>query len=318
MGVSMNRGKVGIIGAGFVGASTAYTLAILGIAREIVLYDIVADVAIGKAIDIGQATNFSSKSTVVNYAIEPKDMADCDIVVVTAGVPRKDGMSRSDLLMINAKIIKEITNNINRYSPEAIIICVSNPLDVMTYLMQSISGLGRDRVIGMAGALDGARMAHYIAKKSNVNSSKIDAMVLGEHGDSMIPYVNGSSVSGIPIAQFIGASDIEDIVEDTKKGGATIVQHLGTSAYYAPARAISAMVEAILDDSKMIISSSVVLDGEYGYKNTTLGVPVILGRNGVEEIIELDLDSDTKAKLDKSVNSIQENIEILKLNGIFE
>jgi len=317
MGVSMNRGKVGIIGAGFVGASTAYTLAMLGIAREIVLYDIVADVAIGKAIDIGQATNFSSKSTVVNYAIEPKDMVGCDIVVVTAGVPRKDGMSRSDLLMINAKIVKEITNNINRYSPEAIIICVSNPLDVMTYLMHHISGLGRDRVIGMAGALDGARMAHYIAQKSSVNSSKIDAMVLGEHGDNMTPYIKGSSISGIPISQFIGASDIEDIVEDTKKGGATIVQHLGTSAYYAPARAISAMVEAILDDSKMIISSSVVLDGEYGYKDTTLGVPVILGRNGVEEIIELDLDSDTKAKLDKSVSSIQENIEILKSNAIF-
>ncbi|SHO80275.1 Malate dehydrogenase [hydrothermal vent metagenome] len=313
----MNRGKVGIVGAGFVGASTAYTLAILGIAREIVLYDIVADVAIGKAIDIAQATNFSSKSTVVNYAIEPKDMKDCDIVVVTAGVPRKNGMSRSDLLMINAKIVKEITNNIKRYSPNAIIICVSNPLDVMTYLMHSISGLDRNRVIGMAGALDGARMAHYIAQKTKVNSSKIDAMVLGEHGDSMTPYIDASTISGIPITQFIGSSDIENIIEDTQKGGATIVQHLGTSAYYAPARAITAMVEAILDNSRIIISSSVILDGEYGYRDTALGVPVILGKNGVEEIIELDLDKSTKSKLDKSVLSIQENIEILKSNGIF-
>ena len=313
----MNRGKVGIVGAGFVGASTAYTLAMLGIAREIVLYDIIADIAIGKAIDIGQATNFSLKSTVINYAVEPKDMKDCDIVVVTAGVPRKDGMTRSDLLMINAKIVKEITDNINKYSPNAIIICVSNPLDVMTYLMHSISGLDRNRVIGMAGALDGARMAYYIAQKTNINSSKIDAMVLGEHGDSMIPYIEGSSISGIPITQFIGSSDREEIMEETKKGGATIVQRLGTSAYYAPARGISAMVEAILDDSKVIISSSVVLDGEYGYKDTTLGVPVILGRDGVEKIIELDLDTKTKAKLDNSVISIKENIEILKSNGMF-
>jgi malate dehydrogenase len=313
----MNRGRVGIIGAGFVGASTAYTLAILGIAKEIILYDIVSDIAIGKAIDISQATNFSSKSSIVNYAIKIEDLKNCDIIIITAGVPRKDGMSRSDLLMINAKIIKEITNNISKYSPNAIIISVSNPLDVMTYLIYKIGKFNRNRVIGMAGTLDGARMAYYIAQKSDLNIAKIDAMVIGEHGDNMIPYITNSSISGIPIKKFIQDNDVEDIIKNTQKGGATIVKHLGISAYYAPARAITDMVETILTDSKKVISSSIVLNGEYGYKDTTLGLPIILGKNGVEKIIEIDLDKETKTKLNNSVLSIKKNINILKVNGIF-
>jgi malate dehydrogenase len=303
--------KVGIIGAGLVGATTAYSLAMLEICTEIVLYDIVTDVAIGKAIDIEQSTCFSSKATIINHALIPADMKDCDIIIVTAGVPRKADMTRNDLLDINAKIIRDVTKDIINYSPEAIIICVSNPLDVMTYLMYKESGFKRNRVIGMAGALDSARMSYYIAKKTAMDSSQIKSMVLGEHGEKMLPCSTISAISGVPINQLIGQSDINHIIEDTKLGGATIVKHLKTSAYYAPARAITEMVSAILNDAKVIIPSSVVLDGEYGYKDTTLGVPVVLGRNGVEKIIELPLEKSIKTQLDDCVKSIKEGINIL-------
>ena len=238
-------------------------------------------------------------------------MKDCDIIIVTAGVPRKADMTRNDLLDINAKIIRDVTKDIINYSPEAIIICVSNPLDVMTYLMYKESGFKRNRVIGMAGALDSARMSYYIAKKTAMDSSQIKSMVLGEHGEKMLPCSTISAISGVPINQLIGQSDINHIIEDTKLGGATIVKHLKTSAYYAPARAITEMVSAILNDAKVIIPSSVVLDGEYGYKDTTLGVPVVLGRNGVEKIIELPLEKSIKTQLDDCVKSIKEGINIL-------
>lgn len=311
----INR-KVGIIGAGAVGSTTAYTLALLGSAREIVLYDIIPEAAIGKAIDIAQATNFSHTDTRVGFAKEPSEMTDCDIVVVTAGVPRKKDMTRADLLMINAKIVEGITKDIMQYSPNAIIICVSNPLDVMTYLMQKISGWDRSRVIGMAGALDGARMAYQINKITDISLSKTSAMVMGEHGEKMVPYPTLSTVSGIPVELLVGANDMEQIIENTRFGGAEIVKYLKTSAYYAPARSIVAMVKAILNDAQSIISSSVLLEGEYGYRDTTLGVPVVLGANGVEDIIELEIEPDTKAKLDEAVASIESNIDILRSNGM--
>jgi len=308
--------KVGIIGAGAVGATTAYTLAMLGTAREIILYDIVPEVAIGKSIDIAQATNFSKNDTRVGYATQPSEVSDCDIVVVTAGVPRKKDMTRADLLMINAKIVEGITRDIMQYSPNAIIICVSNPLDVMTYLMHKISGWDRNRIVGMAGALDGARMAYQINKMTDMTLSKTCAMVIGEHGENMLPYPTLSTVSGIPVELLVGENDIEQIIENTKFGGAQIVKYLQTSAYYAPARSIVAMVDAILSDSQAIISSCTLLEGEYGYSDTTLGVPVVLGANGVEDIIELPLDAKTKEKLDQSVASIQGNIEILRSNSM--
>ena len=309
--------KVGIVGAGFVGATAAYTLALTGSCHEIILYDIVPEVAIGKAIDIGQSTAYSPKGTIVTAAESPSDMKDCDIVVITAGVPRRSEMTRADLLMINAKIMTDVVDNIKKYSPNAIILCVSNPLDVMTYVIHKLTGWERNRILGMAGALDGARMAYQIQKKVGYGSGQTRAIVIGDHGENMIPYPEISAVGGVPLEQIIGKTDMEDIVQKTKQGGAEIVKYLGTSAYYAPGRSVSIMVEAILDDSRIVMPSSVLLDGEYGYKDVTLGVPVVLGAKGVEKIIELELDDEMKAKVDRSVGSIRENIEILEQEGFF-
>ncbi len=309
--------KVGIVGAGFVGATAAYTLALTGSCHEIVLYDIVPEVAKGKAIDIGQSTAYSPKGTIVTAAESPSEMKNCDIVVITAGVPRRSEMTRADLLMINAKIMTDVVDNIVKYSPNAIILCVSNPLDVMTYVIHKLTGWDRSRILGMAGALDGARMAYQIQKKVGYGSGQTRAIVIGDHGENMIPYPEISAVGGVPLEQIIGKTDMEDIIQKTKQGGAEIVKYLGTSAYYAPGRSVSIMVEAILDDSRIVMPSSVLLNGEYGYKDVTLGVPVVLGAKGVEKIIELELDDEMKAKVDKSVSSIRENIEILEKEGFF-
>jgi malate dehydrogenase len=309
--------KVGIVGAGAVGASAAYALALMGTCREIVLFDIFPEVAVGKAIDIAQAATFSPSPTIVSAVEKAEDLKDCDVVVVTAGVPRKSDMTRADLLNVNAKIVKDVTENIMKHSPNAIIICVSNPLDVMTYVMHKLTNWDRNRIIGMAGALDGARMSYQITKKLGYGANSTKTMVIGEHGLKMIPYAEVSSVGGVPLTQLIGKSDIEDIAVKTRDGGAEIVSHLKTSGFYAPGRAIASMVEAILDDSKAVISSCVLLDGEYGFKDQTLGVPVVLGKNGAEKIIEMDLDSDTKKKVEEAAASIKESIDILKGEGFF-
>lgn len=310
--------KVGIVGAGFVGATAAYSLVIKGTCHEVVLYDINPDVAIGKALDIGQSTSYSPKGTIVTAAEDPSGLKDCDIVVITAGVPRRSEMTRADLLMINAKIMKDVVGNIMKYSPNAIVLCVSNPLDIMTYVVHKMTGWNRNRILGMAGALDGARMAYQINQKVGYGSGQTRAMLIGDHGQNMIPLPQISAVGGVPLDQIVTKQDMEDIIARTKDGGAEIVKHLGTSAYYAPGRAISVMVEAILDDSRIVMPSSVILDGEYGYRDISVGVPVVLGSNGVEQIIELELDEETKNKFKISVDSIQEGIDILKENGFFE
>ncbi len=310
--------KVGIVGAGFVGATAAYTLTMLGTCHEVVLYDINPDVAKGKAIDIGQSTSYSPQGTIVTAAESAADLKDCDIVVITAGVPRRSEMTRADLLMINAKIMKDVVGNIVKYSPDAIILCVSNPLDVMTYVVHKMTGWDRNRIIGMAGALDGARMAYQIHKKVGYGSGQTRAMIIGDHGLNMIPCPEISAVGGVPLDQIISQKDMEDIIDRTKEGGAEIVKHLGTSAYYAPGRSIAVMVQAILDDSRLVMPSSVLLKGEYGYNDITVGVPVVLGANGIENIIELELNDEVKAKFKVSVDSIQENINILKDNNFFD
>ena len=309
--------KVGIVGAGFVGATAAYSLTMTGTCHEVILYDINADVAKGKAIDIGQSTSYSPQGTIVTAAETAADLKDCDIVVITAGVPRRSEMTRADLLMINAKIMKDVVGNIVKYSPNAIILCVSNPLDIMTYVVHKLTGWDRSRIIGMAGALDGARMAYQINQTVGYGSGQTRAMLIGDHGQHMIPMPEISAVGGVPLNQIISKEDMVGIIERTKDGGAEIVKHLGTSAYYAPGRAISVMVEAMLDNSKIVMPSSVMLDGEYGYKDITVGVPVVLGSKGVEKIIELDLDEETRAKFKISVDSIQEGVDILKENGFF-
>jgi len=304
--------RVGIVGAGFVGATTAYGLSILGTCHEVILYDIVPEVALGKAIDIGQSANYSKKGTIITAAQDPSGLRNCDIIIITAGVPRKGEMTREDLLIINAKIIKDVVGNIQKYSPNAIIICVSNPLDVMTYAIHKMTGWDRSRIIGMAGALDSARMAYEIHKKIGFGSSQIKAMVIGDHGQNMIPLPELSSVGGIPLSQLLTEEEMAEISQKTKEGGAQIVKYLGTSAYYAPGRSIAVMVEAILDDSRIVMPASVLLEGEYGVSDVAVGVPVVLGAKGVEKIIEIEFDEKRRVDFDKSVATIREGIKVLE------
>lgn len=310
--------KVGIVGAGFVGATAAYSLTMTGTCHEVILYDINSDVAKGKAIDIGQSTSYSPQGTIVTAAQTAADLKDCDIVVITAGVPRRSEMTRADLLMINAKIMKDVVGNIVKYSPNAIILCVSNPLDIMTFVVHKLTGWDRSRIVGMAGALDGARMAYQINQTVGYGSGQTRAMLIGDHGSHMIPMPEISAVGGVPLDQIVTKEQMEGIIARTKEGGAEIVKYLGTSAYYAPGRAISVMVEAMLDDSKIVMPSSVMLEGEYGYSDICVGVPVVLGAGGVQNIIDLNLDEETKEKFKISVDSIQEGIDILTENGFFE
>ncbi len=309
--------KVGIIGVGAVGATAAYTLSMTGSCHEIVLFDIAPGVAKGKAIDIGQASYYTQNGTIITAADTISDVKDCDIVVITAGVPRKSDMTRADLLKINANIIKDVTTNIKESSPNSIIICVSNPLDIMTYLIHKITGWDSNRIIGMSGALDGARMAYQIHKKTGYSAAQTGSLVIGDHGENMIPLPHRVSVGDIPLKDLITQDDMDDIINKTRFGGAEIVGHLGTSGYYGPGRAIAHVVEAILNDSKAIIPSSVMLNGEYGHNDVTVGVPVVLGARGVESIIELKLRDSTKEKLQVSVDSIKDGIKILDEHGFF-
>ena len=310
--------KVGIIGAGSVGATAAYSLSMLGTCKEIILFDIAEGVAKGKALDIGHSTHYAPKGTIITAAKTPADVKDCDIVVITAGVPRTGDMTRADLLMINAKITKSVAEDIKVYSPNAVIICVSNPLDVMTYVIHKKTGWESNRIIGMAGALDGARMAYEIYQKLGYGAGQTGTLVIGDHGQNMIPLPQQVKVGSVRTTDILTPQDMEDIIQRTKNGGAEIVKYLGTSAYYGPGRAIAYMVEAILNDNQTVVASSVMLKGEYGYSDICVGVPIVLGRNGIEKIIEISLDKKIQAKFKKSVESIQENINILHENGFFE
>ena len=313
----VNR-KVGIIGAGAVGATAAYSLSMMGVCKEIVLFDIAEGVAKGKAIDIGQSTHYATRPTIITDAKTPADVKDCDIVVITAGVPRKGDMTREDLLLINAKIMKSVVTDVMTYSPNAIIISVSNPLDIMTYVIHRMTGWDSNRIIGLSGALDGSRMAYQIYQKLGYGAGQTGTLVIGDHGQNMIPLPQKVQVGDVPTTDLLTDEEFAEIVERTKNGGAEIVSHLGTSGYYGPGRAIAYMVEAILNDSQIVVSSSVMLNGEYGYTDVTVGVPVVLGKNGVERIIEMTLNTKTRAKFKTSVESIREGIDILEENGFFD
>jgi len=315
----MNKSKkVAIVGAGLVGGTTAYTLAMMGVCREIILYDIDVSVAIGKAMDIAQSVPNMARNTKVSAVEDISGLVDCDIVVVTAGVPRKGDMTRDDLLVINAKIMKDVSQNIAIYSPDAVLICVSNPLDILTYVAYKMTGWERHRIIGMAGALDTARIIYEISQKIPDTDKPIKAMMIGEHGQHMSPVPQLSTIGGVLLDEVLTQPDIDDIVKQTKNGGAKIVKQLGYSAYYAPACAICVMVEAILNDSKITVSSSVILHGEYGYDDIAIGVPVVIGGRGVESIISIDLDKQTKDEFRSSVDSIQGGIKILREKGFFK
>ncbi len=316
----MSQGKrVGIVGAGNVGATVAYSLAMLGSAHEIILRDNKVEVAKGKALDMSQAASAVRSHTVVSVAEDMSELIDCDVVVVTAGSPRLPGMSRDDLLMINAEITREVIEGIAQYSPNAVIIMVSNPLDAMTYVALKESGFDRSRVIGMAGILDGSRMASFIQEKLGYGGGQIRASVMGGHGDDMVPLPRYSTVAGVPLSDVLSQDEILEIVKRTRHGGAEIVEHLKTgSAYYAPAKSTSIMVEAILKDTKQIHPCAVYLDGEYGFKNVVSGVPVMLGAKGAEKIIEVTLDEKEQAMFAKSCASVQSLIDTLNKNNFFQ
>jgi malate dehydrogenase len=315
----INGKRVGIIGAGNVGATVAYSLAMLGACHEIVLRDNKIEVAKGKALDMSQAAAAVRSHTVVSVAETMEDMTNCDVIVVTAGSPRLPGMSRDDLLMINANITKEVVEGIAKYSPDAIIIMVSNPLDAMTYVALRESGFDRKRVIGMAGILDSSRMASFIQEKLGYGGGQIRASVMGGHGDDMVPLPRYSTVAGVPLTDVLTDAEIDEVVLRTRHGGAEIVGYLKTgSAYYAPAKSTAIMVEAILRDKKQIHPCAVLLDGEYGYKDVVSGVPVMLGANGAEKIIEVTLNDKEKAMFANSCASVQTLIDTLNNNNFFE
>lgn len=316
----MNQGKrVGIIGAGNVGATVAYSLAMLGSCHEIILRDNKIDVAKGKALDMSQAAAAVRSHTIVRVAEDMSDLSNCDVVVVTAGSPRLPGMSRDDLLMINAKITKEVIEGVAKYSPDSIIIMVSNPLDAMTYVALKESGFERSRVIGMAGILDSSRMASFIQEKLGYGGGQIRASVMGGHGDDMVPLPRYSTVAGVPLSNVLTNAEINEIVTRTRNGGAEIVGHLKTgSAYYAPARSTTIMVEAILKDTKQIHPCAVYLEGEYGHSDVVSGVPVMLGANGAEKIIEVTLDDAEKEMFKNSCESVRTLIDTLNKNKFFE
>jgi len=316
----MNHGKrVGIVGAGNVGSTVAYSLAMQGACHEIILRDNKVDIAKGKALDMSQAASAVRSHTVVSVAEEMSDLKDCDVVVVTAGSPRLPGMSRDDLLMINAKITKEVMAGIKEYSPEAIVILVTNPLDAMVYVAAKELGFERGRVIGMAGILDSSRMASFIQEKLGYGGGQIRASVMGGHGDDMVPLPRYSTVAGVPLTDVLTHAEIDEIVQRTRQGGAEIVGHLKTgSAYYAPGKSTAIMVDAILKDTKQIHPCAVMLEGEYGYSGVVSGVPIMIGANGCEKILEVTLNDVEKKMFKKSVDSVQTLIDTLNTNKFFE
>ncbi len=315
-----NKGKkVTVIGTGNVGSTVAFILAMNGACHEVMLRGRNIETATGKALDMSQAVNAGRQHTIVRAAKEPKDISCSDVVVITAGAPRTPGMSRDDLLVKNAQIVKKYAQEIKEYAPDSIIVVVANPLDVMTYVVYKESGFPRERVLGMAGVLDSARMAHFIYEALGYGSGQIRATVMGGHGDTMVPLPKFTTVAGVPIDDLLDSEEIGEIVTKTKNGGAEIVGLLKTgSAYYAPAKSTAVMVEAMLKDTKQIYSCAVYLEGEFGHSDIVSGVPVMIGVGGVEKIIEMGLKPLQKDRFSKSVSSVREMVDTLYKSNFFE
>ena len=306
--------KITVIGAGNVGATTAQRLVDKQLANEVVLVDIIEGVPQGKALDIYEATPVEKTDVKVVGSNGYGETADSDIIVITAGIARKPGMSRDDLMNTNSGIVKSCTEAAVARSPRAIIIVVSNPLDVMTYVSWKVSGFERHRVIGMAGILDAARFRSFIALELNVSIEDVNAFVLGGHGDSMVPLPRYSTVAGIPITELLSQATVDRLVKRTRDGGIEIVNYLKTgSAYYAPSSSAVAMVESIAKDKRRILPCSALMQGEYGLNNTFVGVPVKLGKKGIEEIIQIKLNADEQAALKKSADDVSQSMARLKI-----
>jgi len=311
--------KISVIGAGNVGATVANVIAHKDLTRELVMVDIKQGLAEGKALDIWQTSSINNFNTrVVGVTNDYLKTKGSGVVVITSGIPRKPGMSRDDLIATNAKIVKDVTERVVKYSPEAILIIVSNPLDVMTYCAFMTANKPPNKVFGMAGILDTGRYRAFIAEALGVSPKDILSLSLGGHGDTMVPLPRYTSINGIPIQELLGHAEIEKIVERTRKGGGEVVNLLGTSAWYAPGAAAAQMVEAIVDDQKRIFPCCALLQGEYGLKDTFLGVPVKLGRHGIESIIEIDLNKDEKALLHESAKAVKGVIKVLDGMKLFE
>lgn len=311
--MSMKRKKISVIGSGYTGATAAF-LAAQKELGDVVLLDIPASESPtkGKALDMWEAAPIQGFDTYVKGTSNYADTADSDIVLITAGVARKPGMSRDDLVQINQLVMLEVAKQIVNYSPNATVIVLTNPVDAMTYTVHKATGFPKNRVIGQSGVLDSARFRAFIAEELNMSVKDITTLVLGGHGDTMVPLVRYSSVGGIPLTSLISEERLEEIVVRTRNGGAEIVNLLGNgSAYYAPAAAMVEMAEAIIKDQKRVLPSIAYLEGEYGYSDIYLGVPTLLGANGVERIFELELTAMEEAALDVSAKAVQEVIAIL-------
>lgn len=306
--------KITVVGAGNVGATTAQRLAEKELARRVVLVDIQEGIPQGKGLDQWESAPIEGFDTRVTGTNTYEETAGSEIVVVTAGIARKPGMSRDDLLNTNAGIVKQVSENIRDTSPDAIIIMVSNPLDVMSYVAKQVTGFPRERVLGMAGVLDTARFRSFIAEALDVSVRDIQAMVLGGHGDTMVPLISYTSVSGIPVTQLMSADKLQAIVDRTRAGGAEIVKYLKTgSAYYAPSAAAVQMCEAIVHDQKRILPCAAWLEGEYGMSGLFLGVPCKLGRSGLEQILEVELTPEERDALAKSAEAVREPMAAVQL-----
>ena len=306
--------KVTVVGAGNVGATVAQGIALKELA-DVVLVDIVEGVPQGKSLDMNETAPIEKYDALLRGTNTYDETENSDVVVITAGLPRKPGMSRDDLLWKNEEIVGSVTKEVVKRSPKAVLVIVSNPLDAMCEVARRVSGFPRERVIGMAGVLDSARMRCFIAMELGVSVENTHAFVLGGHGDTMVPLPRYSTVAGIPITELISKERIDAIVDRTRNGGAEIVNLLKTSAWYAPGFAAVEMVEAILKDKKKILPCAAYLNGEYGIKNLFVGVPVKLGRNGMEQVIEIKLSADEKAALDKSAGAVKELVDKLKIGA---
>ena len=306
--------KVTVVGAGNVGATCANVLAFKEVADQVVLLDIKEGISEGKSLDMMQTAallGFDSRiSGVTNDYAATKDS---DVVVVTSGIPRKPGMTREELIGVNAGIVKSVVNNILTYSPNAIIVCVSNPMDTMTYLTLKATGLPKNRVIGMGGALDSSRFKCYLSQALNANANEVEGVVIGGHGDStMIPLTRYATYKGVPVSNYLSAEALNKVAADTMVGGATLTGLLGTSAWYAPGAAAAFVVESIIHDQKKLVPCSVYLEGEYGESDICIGVPVILGKNGCEKIVDFQLNDEEKALFAKSAAAVHKTNSVLK------
>lgn len=307
----LGKTKITVIGGGHVGESTTFILAMKELADEVVMIDIVENMPQGKVLDMMQAGPVLGYDTKIIGSNDFAAMQDSDIVIMTAGFPRKPGMSREDLIGQNTPIMKDVAAKIKQYAPDSIVIVVANPLDAMTYMCKKITGFPDNRIIGQAGVLDSTRFMAFLGMETGVSIKNIQGMTLGSHGDDMVPLPRFSLIGGRPTEEIVEKDKLDAIIARTKKGGGEIVKLLGTSAYWAPAAGTVMMAESIIRDKKMILPCHAILHGEYGIEGLFVGVPVKLGRNGIEEIVEFDLTDDEKAALKKSADHVKEVCEIV-------